>query len=1122
MGFAQYIRTREGRVSCGIVLASAVVLAIFLLRTLVDPIARQYRLNFGSARWIQMPGAKPLQSGYFRGTLYIPGPVTRAWLQVSATGSYKLYVNDVYLDWNSFACVRPSGVYDLKQILALGKNVIAVYVPAGQFPGPAQVLVRGSYTVAGSDTREFVSNLSWKVSSTSDGIINSYPWTSQALIDTTWRNVVYGDPDERFSTVQPLPFDPRVIEAVPFAKWIGTGDYARQASFVRHLHLPWRRGETWLQVAATGAYDVTINGVSVASQPEAAQTDLVGPEAPQFIVPGTALTQSQMAKPVIPSSIVAGALTPSFTLPPQQNAAPPVEPDLLSLRGTSSAPDTADSADMWSMPDLTDIASPLQQPVAELVPYPTSFDTNGTAPLLTAYNVTRWMTAGDNVIQIRVYRRYGPATLFAQGYTYVKGAPVAFSTDEHWRTIAARPGATSPEQGHALVVADYGTMPWGPLPEVLANPQSLPGQNFRLFLRYFTTILGLVAVLGLLWLCTPRLIAEFQGYDTAPLWTADALLHLPLLCGLLFLWMLSFDARIRADWCFIPPVLIGAAVYLVASKLLLLFSPEPAAASSGPTSSPPRVRTRHYWCVAALTVIVLLGLAIRAAGLLDASLAQDETTLILASWGILKVGFPYVQAGSFTKWLATYELVPYPLALSSLIFGTTPFAYRLPALLFGTATIGIIGWVGYRMMGWRVGLVSALIYACLPMPILWARDGFYPSQQTCFALLTFWFFYEAIRDRGLNGRLVTLVGVTFILTDFSWEGSAFIMVALFLAIFILKWGEYDWMLDGHLWRVFGTVTALVIIQLCYREWITVPDYLGVVVNLSQISTPSLAFLNHLLFSPYFYLECELFVENHFVLTLLTLIGMPIAWRSRPLLYLYISLAALYISYTGFLAHSAPRYGFFWTPLLVLAGVGSFFFIWESIAELPVSETVVAAIRWAGLYGVLAMLILAPNPFMLKLYRLSLDGSSLHYFCRLGAEFKPNYHGAADYISEHDAAGDVIVTDGPGPHVYFFYTGRWPTASMNSTLDNRIIYDAGIRTTPLFADKIGMPLVKNMDQLLLATAQTRRVWIMTGNTDTAQVRSFIRSRGRYVFESSGQAVFMMWGAGPPAKSVHLSP
>jgi hypothetical protein len=302
-------------------------------------------------------------------------------------------------------------------------------------------------------------------------------------------------------------------------------------------------------------------------------------------------------------------------------------------------------------------------------------------------------------------------------------------------------------------------------------------------------------------------------------------------------------------------------------------------------------------------------------------------------------------------------------------------------------------------------------------------------------------------------------------------------------------------------------------QLFWRMRIGVPDYLGAVVTLSQVTTPSLVFLNRLVFSPYFYFQCELFVENHFLLTLLALIGMPLAWRKQPLLYLYISLAVLETAYTCFLSHVAPRYGFFWTPLLVLAGVGSFFYIWDSIAELPAFGTVFAGSRWMGLCAGIVMLILGTNPFILKLYRLSLDPSSLHYFARLGAEFKFDYHSSDDYVAGHAAPGDIIISDGPGAHVFFFYNGYWPSASMDSLLNNRITYDGG-RGTPAYTDKLGLPMIRDLAQLVLATAQGRRVWVMTHGADSPEVISFTQGRGRYVFESGGERVFEMTGAGPP--------
>jgi 4-amino-4-deoxy-L-arabinose transferase-like glycosyltransferase len=181
------------------------------------------------------------------------------------------------------------------------------------------------------------------------------------------------------------------------------------------------------------------------------------------------------------------------------------------------------------------------------------------------------------------------------------------------------------------------------------------------------------------------------------------------------------------------------------------------------------------------------------------SFAHDEASMARFSEGILKSGFPCASNGSFKKWLTTYELVPYPMALSSLVFGHTVFAYRLPALLFSSLTVGVIGLAGYRIFDWRTGLISALIYAFLPSPIQWARDGFYPSQDCFFAALTFWLFYEALRgEEGLNHRYLTLSCVTFLLTYLSWEGSGFILPTLFALLIVMRWGRFEWIRDSYL------------------------------------------------------------------------------------------------------------------------------------------------------------------------------------------------------------------------------------------------------------------------------------------------------------------------------------
>jgi hypothetical protein len=66
--------------------------------------------------------------------------------------------------------------------------------------------------------------------------------------------------------------------------------------------------------------------------------------------------------------------------------------------------------------------------------------------------------------------------------------------------------------------------------------------------------------------------------------------------------------------------------------------------------------------------------------------------------------------------------------------------------------------------------------------------------------------------------------------------------------------------------------------------------------------------------------------------------------------------------------------------------------------------------------------------------------------------------------------------------------------------------------PAYVDKLGMPLIRNLNQLVLTTAQGRRVWLMTHGGDSPEAKSSVHTRGCCVVESGGQCVFQYKGRG----------
>jgi hypothetical protein len=393
----------DGRLPAGIVLAYAIALSFLVGRSLVERLPQQFDPDFGAAEWIEMRGTQT--ATYFRKSLYLTGAVDRAWLEVAATGKFELFVNNVEVETEVFPGVRVSGIYDLKPLLSDGKNVIAIHVPPGQFGGPPQIRVRGAYRIIDSPVQEFISDTSWKVSSTPDGIIGSYTWSSAELEDRLWENAEVGVDRDRFSTVQQLPLDPRLLQDPQFGNWImprqeHASDAGSQVSFNYELRLASRYSETWLQVAANGAYDVLVNGFLAGMAPAPPNASMVGKLAPVDLV-GRSATAGSLPRLVTPWMPMAGNMSVGMSafkakpLKPTNNSTTDttnVAPDLPDWIPTTLTAPTGVSA-----PELTEITEPPAAAGPQFAPLPASILGSGPTTLaLTAYDISSLLRAGSN------------------------------------------------------------------------------------------------------------------------------------------------------------------------------------------------------------------------------------------------------------------------------------------------------------------------------------------------------------------------------------------------------------------------------------------------------------------------------------------------------------------------------------------------------------------------------------------------------------------------------------------------------------------------------------------------------------------------------------------------------
>ena len=80
------------------------------------------------------------------------------------------------------------------------------------------------------------------------------------------------------------------------------------------------------------------------------------------------------------------------------------------------------------------------------------------------------------------------------------------------------------------------------------------------------------------------------------------------------------------------------------------------------------------------------------------------------------------------------------------------------------------------------------------------------------SILTMWFFYEAIRVRPLRRRYLTAASVAFCLAYLSWEGTGFLLPAFFIALMVVRPGEWWWLKEFHLYRCLFFMAAVVVAQ----------------------------------------------------------------------------------------------------------------------------------------------------------------------------------------------------------------------------------------------------------------------------------------------------------------------
>jgi dolichyl-phosphate-mannose-protein mannosyltransferase len=746
-------------------------------------------------------------------------------------------------------------------------------------------------------------------------------------------------------------------------------------------------------------------------------------------------------------------------------------------------------------------------------------DFTDSSPMIHFLHLKRWMKAWGNDLSVQVRGLDALPALIAQVSFLSGGAETGSIVSDHdWMLPSSRLATT-------IGSYNYAGEHWG-LPPKMASPAGLPSvEATRQTIAGIALMLIVAAAVFLGWIRSGSLLAKRHKWEVARALGIDATLHLPVLVATATLLLLRYDIRFRPDSPVKVEFFLGLVAVLILPRLLAWARRKEPAPSL--FSAWERWRgwasQNGFWL--ALGVIVLSSLAMRLHNLTAFSLDQDDILIRNYATGIFDRGYPSLNFYNHVIRITTYELVPYPIALSCFIFGWSDWAVLLPAVVFGTLTTLLLGVIGRNLFDWRTGLLAALIHAFDPLNVFWAQHCFHPSQDQFFAILTIWFFYLAIRQAGkLDSKYFYAACLCFCLTYLSWEGAGYLLPVLAVTLLLMHPGRWSWLREPHLWMGLIVVGSIVLIQLSLRSTV-VPLYLFLGYGMTSL-TPSLYFLNPESWSLY-YVSSVLLTEPHVLLTILCAAGALFVWQHLTVRYCFLAFLGLLLCFSLLLPVYSIRYFYFYQTLLILTACAVFFIVWDRIRELTSGWRTTRLLAWGSGIAALLLVLGTATETGLKVFRLSLQ--TLQGRTRIDPNerydvVRQDTRGPAEFVASRLRPGDIVLAN--LTQAFYLYGRRMPDYALNTLLAARMIF---LDEYAAYRHKfVGIPMVLNLRDMQSVFGQARRIWyigggsVIEGPDDLKNAIDFVTERAKIVYSTAHAHVYLWDGTATLAQQTVANP
>jgi len=269
------LTTPMGRACVVICTLTGILLGLLGWFIFAQPSPPVFYENFSGAKWIK--SVPTGETGYFRKRFYVNSRVDQAWFAFAANDYYEVAINGIPITLpigqrgitsnvtGEFLTGDQETEFDATPFILQGENCITIYVRRRVQDREPALLVKGLVHET-NETQWIYSDASWKAKNVPDDTVGISTWTIPYMLDDTWPNAQVIDRSVPGNRVQPLKIPPGAFEHFIQGKWIGAPDPSEQHAYFNHDFCPsWMASDTWLEVGATGDFEVYLNGRVVTS-----------------------------------------------------------------------------------------------------------------------------------------------------------------------------------------------------------------------------------------------------------------------------------------------------------------------------------------------------------------------------------------------------------------------------------------------------------------------------------------------------------------------------------------------------------------------------------------------------------------------------------------------------------------------------------------------------------------------------------------------------------------------------------------------------------------------------------------------------------------------------------------